>query len=197
MPEDKKISEYTELTQTDVATDDGIAIVDTSATETKKFSWSSVKGALKTYFDTIYAAITDPSRVRAYMATTDQTISNDTLTKIQLNAKDYDSQDEFDEVTNFRFTAKKTGYYLILGSLYWNSAVDQCRLSTYIYKNGSACTVGVTNASGTSVTFSRVSDIQYLNVNDYIELWGYQNSGGNISISANTIGTFMAIHKLS
>jgi hypothetical protein len=54
---DKKISELNELAQSEIADADVTPIVDTSATETKKFSWSSIKGALKSYFDTIYEAI--------------------------------------------------------------------------------------------------------------------------------------------
>jgi hypothetical protein len=54
---DKKISELNELAQSEIADADVTPVVDTSATETKKFSWSSIKGALKSYFDTIYEAI--------------------------------------------------------------------------------------------------------------------------------------------
>ena len=51
----KKISELTDLpTPADA---DLLAIADTSATETKKLSWTNLKATVKTYFDTIYAAL--------------------------------------------------------------------------------------------------------------------------------------------
>jgi len=53
---DKKISELTELPQAEVADDDEFAIVDKSATETKKFTWSSIKGALQNFFSNIFAS---------------------------------------------------------------------------------------------------------------------------------------------
>ena len=45
---DQKISELTALTGSNVADDDAIAIVDTSATETKKIVFSELKNALDT-----------------------------------------------------------------------------------------------------------------------------------------------------
>ena len=45
---DQKISELTALTGANVADDDAIAIVDTSATETKKIVFSELKNALDT-----------------------------------------------------------------------------------------------------------------------------------------------------
>lgn len=51
----KKISELTALTTP--ADADVQAIVDDSASETKKVTWANVKATLKTYFDTLYASL--------------------------------------------------------------------------------------------------------------------------------------------
>lgn len=52
---DTKISNLPELTSPVNA--DVLPIVDTAAASTKKLSWSNLKATLKTYFDTLYAAI--------------------------------------------------------------------------------------------------------------------------------------------
>jgi len=64
---DKKISELTELPQAEVADTDEFAIVDKSATETKKFAWSSIKGALQSFFSTLFAS--DPHGNEAHTKT--------------------------------------------------------------------------------------------------------------------------------
>jgi len=55
MAVNKKISELTEITTPDDA--DVQPVVDTSASETKKISWANIKATLKSYFDSLYAAI--------------------------------------------------------------------------------------------------------------------------------------------
>ena len=137
------------------------------------------------------------SRVRAYLANANQVIPSATFTKVQLNAKNYDSQGEFDEITNYRFTAKKAGYYFITGTVYWNTFTDQCRLVVLLYKNGSTGPWNATRASGTSYIQNTVNDIMYLAANDYIELWAWQDSGANVEIRYDAHGTWLAIHKLS
>lgn len=64
---DTKISALTALTTPDDA--DLLAIVDTSATQTKKITWANIKTALTTYFDTLYAKITGEAAVNTNGAT--------------------------------------------------------------------------------------------------------------------------------
>lgn len=56
---DQKISQLTELAEGDIATGDFAPIVDTSATETKKFSWSSLRNAIATFYDTATRTLTN------------------------------------------------------------------------------------------------------------------------------------------
>jgi hypothetical protein len=53
---DKKISELTELPQAEVADADEYVLVDKSATENKKFTWASIKGALQSFFSDLFAS---------------------------------------------------------------------------------------------------------------------------------------------
>ena len=137
------------------------------------------------------------SRVRAYLATAVQTITSGVITKVQLNAEDYDSQGEFDPTTDYRFTAKKTGYYQVNAVVRWTGGVDQDYTILYIYKNGAAVAANVARASGTGYFSQSISDIIYLAANDYLELDVYQGTGTDKSLEHDSIWTFMAIHKLS
>lgn len=56
---DQKISQLTELAQADIAIADELPIVDTSATETKRFTWASLRGAIATYIATLTATWTN------------------------------------------------------------------------------------------------------------------------------------------
>jgi predicted transcriptional regulator len=52
MPKISQLQSYTNPQDSDIQ-----PIVDTTNTTTKKITWSSIKSALKSYFDTLYAAI--------------------------------------------------------------------------------------------------------------------------------------------
>ena len=134
--------------------------------------------------------------VRAYRTTSAQTIGNASWTKVQLNAESYDSLGEFDSTTNYRFTATGAGYYHITGSINWELNATGQR-ATSIYKNGTLVSSGdFRNAAAAVVAdITIVADILYLVANDYIELYGYQNSGGDLDILTGESTTNMAIRK--
>jgi len=137
------------------------------------------------------------SRARAYRATTNQAIANNIFTQVQLNAETYDGLDEFDSTTNFRFTAKKAGYYAVSAAIRLSASVDQQYLIAAIWKNGATYSNAAVITSGTSDPSAVISDIIYLDVNDYLELYAYHTCGTGISILYGSGYTFMAIQKLS
>ena len=137
------------------------------------------------------------SKARAYLSGTAQVIPNATTTKVQLNTESYDGLGEFDPTTNYRFTAQAAGYYLITAQADWLAAVDQCALYVSIHKNGAVDTAHFRRASGTGEQAVSISDIVYLAANDYIELYVYQNSGGNLSLDAYPYSTWISIHRIS
>ena len=181
---DQKISELTE--KTTVGDTDLIPMVDESGTPTTK----KITGAnLKT-------AMSQQSRARAYLAGS-QTVSNNTATKVLLDTENYDNLNEFDKDTNHRFVASTAGYYVVGASGPWVNTVDGELLVTYIYKNGAAVTECDAYASGTQGGGPFLLDIIYLDVNDYLELWVYQDSGDTRTILAGSTHTFMAVHRIS
>jgi len=118
----------------------------------------------------------------AYQSTAQTGISSWTATKMQLQTKEFDTANCFDNTTNYRFTPTVAGYYQISAgaTIPYNSTTGY--LIPAIYKNGSlykfgATTNGFTNAFATSV----VSALVYCNGStDYIELYvTATNNGGS------------------
>ncbi|MCK4423656.1 MAG: hypothetical protein KAV18_06255 [Candidatus Omnitrophica bacterium] len=138
------------------------------------------------------------SAIRVYrLSGTDQTIPTATVTKIEFNGETYDVQNEFDPVTNHRFTAKTAGKYLISASCIWETPGDGTRLTSQIFKNGAITAETEFSPGADAYPNLSISDIINLSVNDYIEIFVYQPSGSGQDIKANTDKSFLNIHKLS
>jgi len=182
---DQKISELTE--KTTPAGDDLLAIVDSEASpiQTKKIKHSN----LKTSF---------ASKVRAYVSA-NFSLANNTWTKVALNAENFDGLGEFDNVTNYRFTAQEAGYYLVVGrgECYGNS-VDGQYVGVAIYKNGALYGNFYVVAAGANKYIScQILDLLSLAANDYIELYIWQNSGATQTMSGGSPACFLAVSRLS
>lgn len=105
-----------------------------------------------------------------------QTLSSNTWTKIQFQTKEFDTNSNFDNTTNYRFTPSVAGYYQINGSFQISTTI--CNVVLGIYKNGSAYKWGANPTPGGG---TNVSSIVYLNGStDYVELYG------NVSVGQNT-----------
>jgi hypothetical protein len=112
---------------------------------------------------------------RAYRATTQQTISAATTTKVAFNAETFDTNSNYDPTTNYRFTPTVAGYYQVNANVAFTTGAGQLSL----YKNGS------NYQTGTEVTYNAslgghlpISDIVYCNGStDYIEIYVYLTTG--------------------
>lgn len=114
---------------------------------------------------------------RARPATSSQSVSNNTWTKVTLGTEDFDTNNNFASST---FTPTVAGYYQVNGSVYCtNSSGNITQARCNIYKNGSTEVWGnfvLTNGTGSNNTDSigTVSGIVYMNgTTDYLELYGY------------------------
>ena len=137
------------------------------------------------------------SRVKAYLSGGNQTIPSGVETKVELNAESYDEQGEFDPTTNHRFTAKKAGYYLIIGSVLYNTPTADKRYMAIIKKNGGSISLFSVIPSVSDAIWPQTQVIEYLDVGDYIELFTYHNKGSDDVVRDGELHTFLAIHKLS
>jgi hypothetical protein len=98
-----------------------------------------------------------------------QSVTAATWTKIQINTEEFDTNSNYDNSTNYRFTPTVAGYYQVNGCLTLNSSTQA---AITIYKNGVAFKGG-NNIPPNGVTVI-VSALIYMNgTTDYIELYGY------------------------
>jgi hypothetical protein len=126
----------------------------------------------------------------AYQSSAQSALANATFTKIQFQTEDYDTNSNFDNVTNYRFTPTVAGYYQFnAGSACANTSGG---LIISLYKNGGESRRGVISASVSGINSDSIVSAQvYMNgTTDYVEIYAYQNSGTTASISANSALTW-------
>jgi hypothetical protein len=117
--------------------------------------------------------------------TTLQSIANATFTKIQLQTEEFDTNNNYDATTNYRFTPTVAGYYQVNGSV--NLASTAATVIASIWKNGVEFKRGAQSGAAANCGLGSIaSALIYLNGStDYVELYGYQASG----VAVNTSGT--------
>ena len=121
----------------------------------------------------------------AYAGST-TSISAGTTTKVALNTKEFDTNSNYDNTTNYRFTPTVAGYYQFNIATYNNGSPSRMLLA--IYKNGSAyMRVYDGNVAG---YMSQGSALIYMNGStDYVEGYCYV-SGSSLAISGNSQYSF-------
>jgi len=124
-----------------------------------------------------------------------QTITNNAVTKLSANTKEFDTASAYDNTTNYRFTPLVAGYYQINGQIYISATAISTAYIT-IYKNGSRFKDGQYLSSlAAPALFLNVNSLIYLNGStDYIELYGYAAATGTIQFNTNsgTLSYFQA-----
>jgi len=125
----------------------------------------------------------------AYATGTQQSISDETVTKLEFNTEEYDTNGDYDNSTNYRFTPSVAGKYLVYGSVGLSASnganTDISSAFIYAYKNGSEVhrvqhnpTASYMRRVPVYITFS----ITMNGSTDYLELFGRANSQSNQSI---------------
>ena len=110
-----------------------------------------------------------------------QTLTNGVFTKLQFNTEEFDTASCFDSATNYRFTPNVAGYYQFTTCMNINSSSTGVSLTTF-YKNGTEFKRGSQIANNGQNLQPNSTALIYLNgTSDYVEAFGYQNSGVNQS----------------
>jgi len=125
-----------------------------------------------------------------YLGSTQNT-SNNTWAKVQINTKQFDTNNNFDPTTNYRFTPTIAGYYQINSSIEFNSTgTNPTVVGVRIYKNGNPFFGDFTSGNAAGGQTTNVSCLIYLNGStDYVELYGFvNNSTGTPYFQVSTYG---------
>ena len=114
-----------------------------------------------------------------------QTLSSNTWTKLQFQTEEFDTNNNFDSTTNYRFTPTVSGYYQVNVGV--SIAATPTSLYVAIYKNGNVYKgnyLGVAGSIGTTL-----SALVYFNgTSDYIE--GYAFFGAGQAVATGTDFTY-------
>lgn len=150
--------------------------------------------------DTASGIFTNTPAFRARLSS-NQSIPNNTQTKMALATEDWDTDDAFDSTTNYRFTvpANEAGKYLFTVSITAENIDDNEFFSFNLYLNGSQEQLtgqAKQFSPGTNQTL-RFTATGYINlsVGDYIEAFVSHNEGGSINLRSaeSSFGGFKLI----
>lgn len=117
-----------------------------------------------------------------------QTLTSATITKAALANETFDTNNNFDSTTNYRFTPTVAGYYQFNLTFLAAASTSLTQGVVYLYKNGNTVSYNIhSNYSTTGVSVSH-SDLVYLNGStDYVEMFVRATGTGTITVDNNTL----------
>lgn len=115
-----------------------------------------------------------------------------TFTKLQFTTEEFDTNSNFDNATNYRFTPTVAGKYIINASVTILSLASGSRMAVSIYKNGAVFkNSGPGNTGAAGVIQAVVSAVVDFNGStDYVEFFVFHSNGSNRDIYGGTEGTY-------
>jgi len=115
-------------------------------------------------------------------------LTNGGYTKIAFQTKEFDTNNCFDNTTNYRFTPTVAGYYQLNASIQASTGASY-ELSVLIYKNGSVYKSGTDNVYSTTYS-AIISSLVYLNGStDYVEIYSFCGAAGKTTV-ASSVNTY-------
>lgn len=141
-------------------------------------------GATTTTFDVdgrFYATAVNLEKAKASRST-DQVIANDTWEALIMDTQVYD-HGGMCPTTGSRFTASVTGWYHVGGTWAWAAHATGLRVLKILRNGVTVSSTSATPGSAWSYT-QHVSVDVYMTAGQYVQLFGYQISGGNLNALA-------------
>ena len=114
-----------------------------------------------------------------------QSITSATWTKVQFQVKEFDTNSNFDNATNYRFTPTVAGYYMVTAALdMYAGGTLLTNTLIAIYKNGSGAKRGYGASISATEVYIPVAALIYLNgTTDYVECYVNATSVGSITVA--------------
>jgi len=165
------------LTSADIE-DGTIQIADLSATGTKDAT-TFLRGD-----NTFASAGGDNTPYFLTTLGTSFTTTSNTLVKVPFDNEIFDTDNCYDNSTNYRFTPTTAGKYYVFTNLRMRAEYGgaYANLEAEIYKNGSSAFHSILQSCGAySATLTCHSIINMNGTSDYVEIYVKQDTGGNLS----------------
>ncbi|MBA7496443.1 hypothetical protein ES702_07051 [subsurface metagenome] len=127
----------------------------------------------------------------------DQAIPHATHRKVYFDTAKYDNDSEFDLVTNHRFIVKKAGVYHVSAQLFYLFINQGIMCQLRIRKNGGDIKHSISTHYAQNNEFVQCSGDLLLAVDDYLEVWAYQDNGNARYIASIFYRTYFDIHQIA
>tara|TARA_R100001443_G_scaffold83938_1_gene90690 strand:- start:288 stop:767 length:480 start_codon:yes stop_codon:yes gene_type:complete len=128
-----------------------------------------------------------------------QSISNSSATKVQFDTEVFDSDDKYDNSSNYRFTPAVAGKYHVTAKVsYADASAEGKYQQVYIFKNGSSVHSHRTRTASSSGRdkSTEVNAIVDLDADDYLEAYTQHNTGSSLSLNGGSNQCIFQAFKL-
>ena len=123
-----------------------------------------------------------------------QSIAHNTYTKVQYNTENFDTDNTFDNSTNYRFTPAFSGKSFLVASIRLYGTDDFNNYTLEIHKNGTA--ILRQQNSHWHYESAQVSGIVTHDTDDYFEVYVTQQSGSSLDVMSGIEITYFMGYKL-
>lgn len=164
----------------------------TPTTDDYLLAWDNSSGASRKVAISDILLLSNPYKFSAYR-TGNQAVGTGLFVKVQLNAENFDTNNNFDSTVAFRWTVPVTGFYYVNGRSQNNGAGNL--LVAYIFKNGVLLRDGTQADPDISNGGSNVGDLLSLTAGDYLELYIYSDNGTIIGTADATYFSGFLVSK--
>lgn len=147
--------------------------------------------------DTTEKVLNVNCKCKAYLSSSMLNLTDGNITKILLDAESYDIGSDFD-TTNSRFVAPVTGYYLIIGNIYYTQVIADKSYYCYIYVNNAEYSRSIGGTGGAVDIAINNSVVAFVTAGQYIELYGRVVAGvSTVDVGGGATITYLCVHLLS
>lgn len=111
-----------------------------------------------------------------------QNTGNNAFSKVQFNTETFDTNSNYDNATNYRYTIPVTGFYYFNANA--QSSVSAANFITSIYVDGAETKRGRFNAATATGCGAQISAMMSLTAAQYVEVYTLTTSAVALDVSA-------------